>query len=109
MIEGSTESRAAIPPGPSSFLVVRLHASGKLIVENLPHIGPVDPHAEGIRRHDHRRLVGHESPLDFGSCPRGKTGMIRMGREALPCELFPDRLHGPSGRGIDDGCTATRA
>jgi hypothetical protein len=105
MVECGTESRPAVPPCPSGLLVVRLHAPGKLIVENLPHVGPVDPHAEGIRRHNHRKLVGHEPPLDLGSCPRSETGMIRMSREALSCELFPNRLHRPSGRCIDDRCS----
>ena len=31
-------------------------------MQHLPHVGFVDPHAEGARRHDHMHLIREERP-----------------------------------------------
>ncbi len=52
--------RQPVTPGTARLLVIILHALGHVVVQNEPHVGFVDAHAEGVRRHNDGGFVVDE-------------------------------------------------
>ncbi len=61
--EQQASCRSAVSPRPAGLLVVGLERAGHGGMADRPHVGLVDPHAEGIGGDDHSHLAGHEPLL----------------------------------------------
>ena len=61
--EQKAPGRVAVSPGAAGLLVVGLERARDRRVADGPHVGLVDPHAERVRRDDHRDLATHEPLL----------------------------------------------
>ena len=93
----------SVTPRTSGLLEVCLERVGHVVMDDQPHVGLVDSHAEGVRRHHH----AHSSlrPVNLAKVLLGirQTCMVVAGRDTVvdeeSCEL--DRLL--TCTGIDDG------
>ena len=60
-VEQQRVRRIAVASRAADLLVVRLRAVRHVEMHDEAHVGPVDPHAEGDRRHHDHRLAGAEA------------------------------------------------
>ena len=61
-VEQDAASRPAVAPGAPGLLVVALERGGQRPVPDRAHVGLVDPHPEGRRRHHDGIRGAHEAP-----------------------------------------------
>ena len=96
----------AVAPGPAGLLIVGFQAAGHVVVHDEPHVGLVDAHAEGQRRHDNLGLAGHERVLRRGAILRRQAGVVdARPPPRAPVHQIGDFLAPLTGRGIDDSRT----
>jgi hypothetical protein len=93
--------RQAIAAGPPRFLQVALRAGRQIQVQHQAHIGPVHPHAEGHRGHQHR-------PGLVLKVAEGQLAALRIHAGVISDRLHPSSiqplgplLHGTAGAGVD--------
>ena len=72
--------RQAVAPGTAGLLVVRLDRAGDALVADRAHVGLVDPHPEGVRRHDDGQLAVHEAALHARALHRARAPRGRRRR-----------------------------
>ena len=83
--------RQPVTPGAACFLVVVLHALGHVVVDDIPHVGFVDAHAERVGGHNDRRGVVDEIVLALAAFLVGHTRVVARRGNALALQHF---LHG---------------
>ena len=69
----------AVSSGATRLLVVRFDGFGHVVVDDEPHVGFVDAHAERVGGHDHGHTVGDEIALRLLSCVGAHTAMVGDG------------------------------
>ena len=101
--------RRPVAPGPADLLVVGLDAARQVGMEDVAHVGLVDPHAEGDRGDDDHARFGHEQVLVRLPVRRTHAGVI--GQRADPVRRQQRRrLFGlPARQAVDDAALAVMA
>ena len=64
---------AAVAPGPSRLLIIPFERLGNVVMDDEPHVGLVDTHAESDRGDDHVGALHQEIVLILGA--RGTASM----------------------------------
>ena len=72
----------AVPAGAPGLLQVVLQRARDVGVDHDPDVGLVHPHAEGVRRRDHRQIALDEALLD---APSSSPAPVRHGNSRTPC------------------------
>ena len=101
-VKSHAERGSAVPPSSPGLLIVVLDGSGKLVVDNQSNIRPVDPHSEGVRRHDDRAPIREEILLDPGPLLGRETGVVCLGTNPVSSQRGPDAFHPGSSGGVDE-------
>ncbi len=87
----------------TGFLVIGLESSGHVVVDHIPQIRFVDPHAKGVRGDDCFELACHEFFLDQLALFGQQSCMVGTHREfQLLAELLDQGLAAFSGGDVDD-------
>src|SRR5690606_16749761 len=94
--------RFAVAAGAAGLLVVALDRLGQVDVGDEAHVGLVDAHAEGDRRHHHHAFAAQESALVAGARGRVHAGVVGQGVDALVGEEGGELLHLAPRQAIDD-------
>ena len=100
-------ARLAVAPGASHHLHVALERVRVVDEADEPHVGLVDPHAEGGRRDDDLRPIGDEVVLDARPLGRLETGVVVLGAEAVAAQDARQLLGRAARSGVDDRGAAT--
>src|SRR5467141_4546459 len=94
-------SGSSVATGPPNLLVIGLHTSRNVEMDDQPDIRLIDAHAEGIRRNQNphsppAKVVMHESPFLIR-----ETGMVVADRLVRLSQPFRNLLHRPARGAID--------
>ena len=98
--------RQPVTPGTARLLVIILHALGHVVVQHEPHVGLVNAHAKGVRRHNDRRGVVDEVILIFAACFGGQARVVLCGRKAVFGQKLLQLVHILAGGAVDDAALA---
>ena len=82
--------RVAVAAGTPSLLIVSLDALGRVIVDDIAHVGLVDTHAKGVGGNHHTHVVAHKCLLVLRSRLHAHTGVIARNAHIEP--LFFHRI-----------------
>ena len=109
-VVGDVEQHAAgggpVASGAPGLLQVILERAGDVGVDDQPHVGLVDAHAEGVGRGDDAQRAGNEGLLGFLLGLRWQLGVVRRGGQPLVAEKARE-LFGLLARGaVGDGAAA---
>ena len=101
------EQQQAIGPQPiaarpADLLVVVLQALRQVVVEDEPHVGLVDPHAERDGRHHDRDLVAREKLLVVASRGVIHPRVVRQDGPALRLQAGRQLIHAAPRAAVDD-------
>ena len=75
-------------------------------MQHEPHVGLVNAHAKGIRRHNDRRGVVDEVILIFAACFGGQARVVLCGRKAVFGQKLLQLVHILAGGAVDDAALA---
>ena len=75
-------------------------------VQHEPHVGLVNAHAKGVRRHNDRRGVVDEVILIFAACFGGQARVVLCGRKAVFGQKLLQLVHILAGGAVDDAALA---
>ena len=92
----------AVTPGPARFLIIALHVFRQVEMHHKTHVGLVDAHAEGHRRHHNGALVPPKGLLHAHTLSIGQTGMISLGLHAFFLEECGGLFNFPARGPVDD-------
>ena len=79
----------AVAPGTAGFLVVAFDVLGHVQVRDEAHVGLVDAHAEGNRRHHHHAVFAQESVLALLAQAGVQPGVVGHGLDAGALQHLP--------------------
>src|SRR5690606_40797854 len=99
----------AVAARTAGLRVVALDRLGQVDMGDEAHVGLVDAHAEGDRRHHHHAVALQEPALVLGAYLRLHAGVVGQGVDAGLLQLVGDRLDPAAGEGIDDPTLAAVA
>ena len=83
MKEEHTLRRQPVAPGAARFLIVAFEVARQIVVNDGTHIGLVDAHAKGDRRHQYRHIVANEALLILTALLVGQTCVIGESANAV--------------------------
>ena len=92
----------AVAAGAPDLLVVALDAFGQVVMHHEAHIGLVDAHPEGDRRHDDLDIIPDEGFLVAAALIILQPGMVGADGIAFAGEGFAQFIHLPPGETVDD-------
>ena len=98
-----------VPARPARLLVVALHVLGHIVVDDIPDIGLVDAHAEGVGGHHHLHPVVEEVLLVPLPLLWGQASVIPGGGYPPLAEEVAHLLHILPGGTVDDAALAGAA
>ena len=98
--------RLAVTTRAPRLLVVALHRLRQVEVGHEPHVGLVDPHAEGDRRHHDEAVLAQEARLIGRAHLTIEARVVRQGRDALALEERRRLLHRCPREAVDDAGVA---
>ena len=104
--EQNALGRKPIAPGAACLLVIILHALGHIVVQHEPHVGFVDAHAEGVRRHDDGGFVVDEIVLVLLARLGGQTRVVLGGGKAVVSQQGLQLVYIFAGGTVDDAALA---
>ena len=96
----------AIAAGAAGFLVIAFQRFRQVEVGHEAHVGLVDAHAEGDRRHHHDPVLAQEAALVFGAGGRVQAGVVRQRTHAAPGQQFGGGIDLAPRQAIDDAAVA---
>ncbi len=99
----------SITSGASGLLIVALDILRQIVVNHKAHIGLVDPHTEGDRRHHHIDLIAHELLMHLFTGRCRQPGMVGGGVVPGQAQLLRQLLHSLATERIDDAALTTEA
>ena len=99
--------RRAVPARSTDLLVISFDTLWQRRMADEPHVGFVDPHAEGDRRGHHHPVLLQEGILMLGSRRRIESGMIGQCVKPVLAQAFGHPVGGIAGGAIDDAAFAT--
>ena len=103
MIEKEVASRRLpIAAGAAGLLVVGLHASRHIEVDDEPDVRPIDPHPEGVRRHHDVAPALHELVLRLLALFVVHATVVKNARYLRQLQRFRDRFDPLARRAIND-------
>ena len=80
VVEHQAVRGGAVAAGAARLLIIRLDAAGNVVVDDEPHVGLVDAHAEGVGGHDDLAPALHEVVLGLAALRRATCR-----RDRRPC------------------------
>ena len=105
-IKGQAVAFAAVTAGAARLLVIAFERLGNVIVDDIAHVGFVDAHAEGDRRHDDLDALHQKVVLIGGARRRVHTGMVGQRPDAVGHEQFGEFLDLLAAQAVDDAALA---
>src|SRR5690606_40438162 len=99
----------AVAARTAGLRVVALDRLGQVDMGDEAHVGLVDAHAEGDRRHHHHAIALQEPALVLGAGLRVHAGVVGQGVDAGLLQLPGHRVHPPPGEGVHDPALAAVA
>ena len=106
-IEHDTDSFLTVASGTSRLLVITFKALRDIIMDHKAHVGFVDSHSEGDRRHDHVQILHQEVVLRLRPRLRVETCMIRCGLDVIGLQDGGQFLHLLARQAVDDTALAS--
>ena len=92
----------AVAPRAPRLLIIRLGALRHVVMKNVGNVGFVDPHAEGVRRHDEAHAVESEVLLRLCALVVGQPRVITCRRKAVMHKFGVNLLDRLSRGTVDD-------
>ena len=101
--------RPAVAPGAADLLVVGLDAARQVGMEDVAHVGLVDPHAEGDRGDDDHARLGHEKVLVRLAVRRIHAGVVGQRPDPVRGQQRRGLFGLPARQAVDDAALAVMA
>ena len=98
--------RQPVAPGTACLLVVVLHALGHVVMDDVPHVGFVDAHTEGVGGHNDRRGIVDEVVLALAAFLVGHARVVAGGGNVLAPQHFLHGIDVFAGGAVDDAALA---
>ena len=101
-VEQDTFRRISVTACTACFLIIAFHVLWHIIMNDIAHIGLVDPHSKCIGGYHHTTAVIDKIILIVPAFLIGKSCMVSGSRDAVTDQLSTDLLHQLSGETVDD-------
>ena len=101
-VKGQTVTLAAVAPGTTRLLIIPFERLGNVVMDDEPHVGLVDTHAESDRGDDHVGALHQEIVLILGARGRIHARMIGQRLDAVGHQQLGQFLDLLAAQTIDD-------
>ena len=105
-VKGKTVTLAAVTASTARLLIIPFERLGNVVVDHITHVGLVDTHTEGDRRHDHVDTLHQEIVLIVRACLCIHTRMVGKRLDAVCDQQLRQLLDLLAAEAVDNAALA---